>query len=290
MDQSSVFGTKRKLNNLCFDEPSKPKSTYGYLHLDSLHTSYPMLTNKWKHPVSFNQLDCISEEEKIKKCKFIEDRDVVQTSTSLVSCFSLNFKNSLTSLRCKMPPAESIRTPELLLDQVDGSEVGLEGVEKRRLTIDQDKFEKILQAEIKGLLKQGGCSEDIQIECSKQEGHKQVTEIMKNPNLEGRVDRSDNGTKNDSQNSGNKGLLNINVKNEYRTKDDKDDEDDEDDEDDDEDEDEDDEDEDDADDRDDDEDEDEDDADDGDEDDEDDADNQDDEDDYYKSVEDGVSV
>ncbi len=105
----------------------------------------------------------------VKKRKIIGDKGIVTLSHHLISFPSLGSGHSSVRLSLDISPTELMRASELILNQVDWSEVVLDVIGKERPAIFRDAFKKILQVRIEELLKQ----ED-----------KQETENMNEPDIE----------------------------------------------------------------------------------------------------------
>ncbi len=134
---------------------------------DLPRTPYPLPSKGGKRSVLFSEQDDSPQEGEAKKRKITREGGTLSTPPYLASFPSLESGSPPASRYRVISPVELMKAWELILDQVDWSEVVQEVEGRENPDIYRDIFRKIVESHITKLLKQEEYGKDIEIGFSK---------------------------------------------------------------------------------------------------------------------------
>ena len=187
MEQSGVAGTKRKPSML-FQQPPMPKPPPQMTQDragDLPRTPYPMPSKGCKRSVSFNEQDDSPQEGEAKKLKITREKGILSMPPDLASFPALESRYPPANQHRVIPPVELMKAWELILDQVDWSEVVQEAGGRENPDTYRDVFKTIVHSHIEELLKQEEYGKDMKIEFGKRGDEDTDTESGNDSSEEG---------------------------------------------------------------------------------------------------------
>ena len=152
---------------------------------DLPRTPYPMPSKGCKRSVSFNEQDDSLQEGEAKKLKITGERGILSMPPNLASFLSLESRCPPANQYHVIPPVELMKAWELILDQVDWSEVVQEVGGKENPDTYRDVFKTIVHSHAEELLEEEKYRKDIKIELGKRDDEDTDTESENDSSKDG---------------------------------------------------------------------------------------------------------
>jgi hypothetical protein len=153
-----------------------PQHITKHREADLPRTPYPLPSKGGKRSVSFSEQDDSPWEGEAKKRKIAGEGGILSTPPYLANLPSLESRYPPASQYRVIPLIELMKAWESILDQIDWSKVVQDAGARENPDIYRDVFKMIVESHIEELLKQEGCSKDINIEFGKRDDEDTETE------------------------------------------------------------------------------------------------------------------